>query len=180
MNLWRQFGATEFIYAAPQAPYPFLKGDEIGFSWATGSHKAPHITARAKELSIDYIARATEEVSKHYKVGDVYLMGFSQGGTYTYNAGIRNPYLFKGLICFAGWLDTEWVTLQSIAAAKNLRVFIGHGIRDQVVRYQNAIEARNTLEKYGYDVTFYSSDGGHIVTEKAVGEVLEWIESTGD
>ncbi|OYD13956.1 hypothetical protein CH330_09750 [candidate division WOR-3 bacterium JGI_Cruoil_03_51_56] len=176
ITLWKRFGQSEFIYAAPQAPYPFSVGKEIGYSWYTRIPGDSAKTALSKMMSENYIIDIVREMSRRYKTNGVYLLGFSQGCGFTYTTGIKHHELFKGLICFGGWLDTDWLSEEAIEAAKGLRIFIAHGKQDNVVEYDNGAKARNLLKKHGYDVTFRDFKGGHTVNEEVLKQAVKWMK----
>jgi phospholipase/carboxylesterase len=117
-----------------------------------------------------------QDLGERYNIDEVYLLGYSQGAFFAYNSGIKNHHLFKGLICFSGWLDTDWIKEKSIKAAKDLRVFIAHGTKDRSVKYEEGIKAKDVLTSYGYDVTFRDFEGGHTVPEEVFKQAVEWME----
>ncbi len=176
ITLWERFESPNFIYASPRAPYPFKVGKDIGYSWGTWDPEDESVEERATEMSEDYIVGVVNDLTQRYNVDEVYLLGFSQGCAFAYTAGISNYGLLDGLICFGGWLDTEWLSEESIEAAADLRIFIAHGTEDRMVEYEVGIEARDTLTKYGYDVSFYEFDGAHSVPEEALQAVEEWMK----
>ena len=77
------------------------------------------------QMTEEYVLAVLDALKSQYKIGDVYLLGFSQGCALTYLTGLHHPELFKGIICFGGWLQQDRVTLAQMQAAKGLRVFIG-------------------------------------------------------
>jgi predicted esterase len=172
--LWKRFGDSSLIFAAPQAPYPFSSGSPLGFSWFTGDDSATGV--RATGLTEDYVAGVARELTRRYKTNRTYLLGFSQGCALTYQAGIRNHGLFDGLICFGGWLDTTELRPAMLDAAKKLRVFIGHGKQDRMVEYRAGEMARDILKQHGYDVTFESFDGGHTVDANTLKKFAPWLK----
>jgi predicted esterase len=175
ITLWEKFADRELIYASPQAPYPFLVGNGIGYSWANWIPGHRWMSERATLMTENYIAHVVKNLQHKYKVSDTYLMGFSQGCAFTYQAGIKNHELFKGLICFGGWLDVDWIGEAAIEAAKDLRIFIVHGTEDRMVEFAAGEESRDHLEGLGYDVTFYEFDGAHTVPEEALQAAEAWM-----
>ncbi|MCD6118219.1 hypothetical protein J7K50_00065 [bacterium] len=171
----RNIDSTDFIYASLQAPYPFLSGIGLGYSWSIWDENEPMLWPKSSSKTENYIARAVTELEKRYSIDDVYLMGFSQGCGFTYQAGMRNPELFEGIICFGGWLDTDWIGEDRISAASGLRVFIAHGNTDRMVEFESGENAWNYLLDRGYDVTFYEFDGAHTVPEEALKLAVEWM-----
>ncbi|TET81823.1 hypothetical protein E3J38_03245 [candidate division TA06 bacterium] len=175
ITLWEKFGKPDFIYASPQAPYPFSSGKEIGYSWRLRGPGQKGLGKKTSAMSDDYVALVVENLRKRYKIDEAYLLGFSQGCAQTYTTGLRYSPLFKGLICFGGWLDEDWLTDTSVKGAKGLRVFIAHGTEDGVVEHEAGIKAKDFLTKYGYDVTSYNFEGGHRVPEEAAKKAIEWM-----
>jgi phospholipase/carboxylesterase len=176
ITLWERFANRDFIYASPRAPYPFLVGEWVGYSWDVRIHGHRLMTQRATAMTEAYVARVVKELTHRYKAEDVYLLGFSQGCAFAYQAGIKNHELFHGLICFGGWLDTDWLSEECIGAANELRVFIAHGTEDRMVDYESGIAARDYLEEHGYHITFYEFDGAHSVPEDALQEAERWMK----
>lgn len=179
MGLWERFATRNFIFASLQAPYAFSVGNELGYSWVTGLPGDEALEKQVTLASVDYVARAVEELRGRYGVGEVYLLGFSQGCTLTYLTGILHHEFFDGIICFAGWLDTDILTDEVIAAANHLRVFIAHGTEDRMVPFESSEEARDTLLKHGYSVTFHQFAGAHRVPEEPLRAAEAWMKDAG-
>ena len=176
IRLWERFGENpDFIYAAPQAPYAFELGD-MGYSWDTwipdDSVKMADVSKRTEQYVLDVI----DYFQNAYNINKVFLTGFSQGGGYTYMIGIKNHEVFDGIMPLGGWLDSEWIGEEKLKAAKDLPVFIGHGEKDKRVEFKAAKKAKKTLKKLGYDVTFFTFDGGHAVPEEECQALVEWMK----
>ena len=125
------------------------------------------------ELSIQYILTAVQALEEKFHPDEVYLLGFSQGGTMTYQTAIGNHERFKGFMVFGSWYRPEWFPENEVAAANHLRVFVGHGRQDGVV--ERSTTSRDILEAAGYDVTLYDYDGGHMIAVSAIEEMFEWM-----
>jgi phospholipase/carboxylesterase len=181
IGLYGKFQNHDFIYATPRAPFPFFNGTNLGFSWVADDPNNVGFGKRSIDLAVEYVAGAVGQLKERYNVGDVYLLGFSQGCGLAYMAGIKHHELFNGLICFGGWVDTDYLDEETIQAGNDLRIFIGHATDDRVVEYQNAVDARDLLMGYGYDVTFFDYTGGHSVPEIAIAQVEQWLKgAVGD
>jgi phospholipase/carboxylesterase len=177
INLWNRFGDDpQFIYASPEAPYPFVPGDKMGYSWQEWMPEDKAASDGARTLAEEYVVNVISELRECYRIGDVWLMGFSQGGMMTYCVGLKHPKLFKGIMPFGGWLDSEWIGEDAIEAAKGLPVFIGHGSKDPVVDPKRAEEAEELLKQHGFDVTLLKFDGVHEVPEELLKAAREWME----
>jgi len=176
ITLWQKFAGRDFIYASPQAPYPFSVGSGVGYSWSKRIPEQKFMTDHATKMTERYIVSVVNGLAMKYNVSETYLMGFSQGCGFTYMAGIKHHELFDGLICFGGWLDTDWLDDEDIREANELRVFIAHGNEDRMVDFESGTAARDYLIDMDYDVTFYEFDGAHTVPEEALQAAEEWME----
>lgn len=177
VTLYDKFKNHDFIYATPRAPYPFNTGGGLGYSWDKWDPMNEDFWAMSTEATIAYVAGAVEQLGNRYNVDDVYLMGFSQGCALTYLAGLSHHELFDGLICFGGWLNTDYLGDDVIAAGNDTRVFIGHGVDDNMVEFEAGEVSRDTLLDLGFDVTFYDFVGGHRVPEEMVWAVERWMKA---
>ncbi|MFQ5906518.1 MAG: hypothetical protein ACE5JA_08090 [bacterium] len=177
ITLWEKMGEPELIFASPQAPYAFSVGGGVGYSWGIRVSGDEELWEKASAMTEEYIVEAVQNLSKHYKADRVYLLGFSQGCAFAYGAGVKHHSLFDGLICFGGWLDTDWLTEEAVRAARGLKVFIAHGKDDRVVKYEEGIKAKEILENHGWSVTFRDFRGGHRVPAEAARQAAEWIRT---
>jgi len=178
VGLWKRFDSPQFIYAVPQAPYPYLRGNEQGYSWEAPLPDEDPAGERSKLMAEDYVAKLVKHLKNEYKVGDAYLLGFSQGCGMTYTTGIKNHELFKGLICFGGWFSKDRLVKKAgidLNEMNDLRVFIAHGSKDNMVKPEEGLKARDILKEHGYNVTFYEFDGGHQVPKEALLAAQKWM-----
>ena len=168
------FAEAGVIYAVLQAPYALAMAGRIGYSWNLRGVDNDAGDQGENALSIQYILEAVDTLEEKFSPEAVYLMGFSQGGTMTYQTALANPDRFAGFAVFGSWYRPEWFSEQELAAANALRVFIGHGLQDGVVERSTA--SRDILEAAGYDVTLYDYEGGHMIARSAMGEMFQWID----
>lgn len=176
IQLWERFDNPDFIYAAPQAPYPFSTGNDLGYSWKKRDLEDEELFGRANMATLEYVISTVEMLKSQFNVSDVYLLGFSQGCAATYITGIKYYDMFNGLICFGGWLDTTIVSTDEILAAVDLPFFIAHGKNDGVVTPEAGTLSRDHLQALGCDVTFVDFDGGHEVPEEVLQQVQVWMK----
>ena len=175
-KLRKKFAEPEFIFAVPEAPYPLALKRGIGYSWrADVPPELESVMRESYAASSRYIIELVEGLRGRYNVGDVYLLGFSQGAWLAYGAAIRNPAVFTGLICCSGSFRNAELTAAELDAGAGLRVFISQGEGDGDVAYAEATAAYEALETFGYDVTFRGFDGGHEVPPEVLREVEAWM-----
>ena len=190
ITIWDQIPNKNFIYAVPQAPYPLVVDSKLMFDWAMWPSGDVDLISRATELSEKYIVDVIQELSNLHNIGDVYLLGFSQGAIFAYLVGIKQTHLFNGIISlsgpglltplknpFASSSGSNWLNEEEIQSAKKLRVFITHGKKDQAAKYDLGIRSRDILIKHGHDVIFRDFVGGHsIPPDPILGEIADWIK----
>lgn len=100
------------------------------------------------------------------------LGGFSDGASYALSIGLRNGDLFTHLGAFApGFMRAE-------PRIGRPRIFISHGTADEVLPLERTgAPVRAQLERWGYDVTFRTFDGGHGIHPDHLEESLEWLRA---
>ncbi len=176
IKLWDRFAEHDFVFASLQAPYSFSAGSDTGYSWITGLPDDEEFWKQVSTASQDYVAGAIGQLCREYNIGSVYLLGFSQGCTLAYLTGIHHHDIIDGIICFAGWLETDLLTDDDLDAASRLRVFIAHGIHDRMVQLEASYKARDTLLEHDYTVTLCEFDGAHHVPEEPLQAAEAWMK----
>jgi phospholipase/carboxylesterase len=176
------FTENNFIFASPQGPY--LKAQSNGkldarYSWEIQISDT-EVWKKGVAFTENYVLNVVNYFKSNYKIKNVYLFGFSQGAAFTYIIGIKQYEQFEGIIVLGGRLlptdeDYSVITDEEILKAKNLNVFIGHGMKDNIIELKYAKSAKARLKKAGYNVTFYTYDEGHILTLPLIQEVIKWI-----
>ncbi len=169
------FAQAGVVYAVLQAPYALAMAGRIGYSWNLRGVDNDAGDQGESELSIEYILEAIDMLVEKLDPESVYLMGFSQGGTMTYQTAIAHHERFAGFMVFGSWYRPEWFSEEEVAAANHLRVFVGHGRQDGVVERSNT--SRDILDAAGYDVTLYDYEGGHMIARSAIDEMFAWMRT---
>lgn len=60
---------------------------------------------------------------------------------------------------------------------KRIPIFMGHGKRDQVVRYKWGMESKELLDQMGLEVTWKAYDDlQHSATPAEISDVEQWME----
>ena len=173
-GLWRAFEDHDLIFACPRAPFEMEGVDFRGYTWMIGEPES-EVFERAAPVAEEYVLGVVEDLKSRYDVSSVWLMGHSQGAGFTYQIGLRNPDVFSGLMPNAGWLDREWIPDSVLAAASDVPVFVIHGHEDEIVEYQAALDAVETLEEFGYRVELFDFRGGHTVPEEGLQAARQWM-----
>ena len=153
--VWHEAAATSgFILVTPQGEDRTEEG--IGWSWG---RDAEEIVRR----SIDATTRSVRTDESH-----IFLTGFSQGGTLTYEIALRHPHLFRGIAPVgAGRTLPDPARLDLLS---RMRVYIGHGELephlDEVRRFAADLGSR------GSTVMLREYQGvGHALPDSATAEL---------
>ncbi|MDZ4182747.1 MAG: alpha/beta hydrolase-fold protein, partial [Candidatus Cloacimonadaceae bacterium] len=146
----------ELIMIVPEAPFVIPFNKETGYSWSPLENRDHPIWEPSYTQLESAILKLVREVKSEHRTGKTLLMGFSQGCAYTYLIGLNNPGAFDALLAFGGWLETEVLTDDILAAAKDTSVFIVHGTSDRVIGFNAAEAAYARLTDLHYDVVLHS------------------------
>lgn len=174
--IWDRLADRQLILAIPETPYAMPGGTPLGYSWNPGlGDEQPEIDKIAAEGLAAYIAAVVTALRGQYNIGDVYLLGFSQGGALAYALGVAQPQLYKGIIVFGGPYEAEMLAPEALAAGRGLRVFIAHGNDDRVVPPDCSRDAAALFKAAGYDVTYVTFAGGHTVDAETLKQAEKWM-----
>jgi phospholipase/carboxylesterase len=168
--------AASFFVAVPQGEYPGAGG---GYSWFEAT-----TDRRDWELSdahvVATVVALVEALRSHYRIGKVFVLGFSQGASLAYLTALRNPSLVAGVVAISGGLppiDTAGaiVHAQDVAAARSVRVFVARGTEDPYVSRRAFLGQRDFFASRGYAVTAFEFPGGHEVPDAVMSRVRAWL-----
>ncbi len=181
VKIWSILDAHSFIMAIPQAPYeafPNTYKRLSQYSWDAGVNSL-EVYKRSDNLNAEFILNIKNHLKKDYKIDKTFVMGFSQGGGYTYSIGIKNPDQFDGIICFGSRMPDykkyPWfLSEDDIQKGNDLKVFIAHGKTDPYA-YKGAVSARKVLRKNKYEVRLQLFEGGHFIDPQAFKSAIHWM-----
>jgi len=166
-----------FIVALPEAAYPMLVGQKLGYDWFLYHQGDDALQLRAGKLEAeDHLPAVVTDLRRRYRVDDVYVLGFSQGAIVAVVTGVNNNGLFDGIITFGlPAFDTAWFRDHALRTGRDLRILLVHGDQDQRAPIEYAQQARDTFRTAGYDVTFRTFSGGHSVPNDELAFVQRWV-----
>ena len=125
------------------------------------------------------IGRFISEMKEKYRLEEIYLGGFSQGGIMSYSVGLGNPGQVDGVISFSGRIleDVQKSTTPN-NEHKALRLFLAHGIQDNTLPIHYARQAKSWLEQIGVDLTYHEYEMGHQINQQVLTDLKKWLAST--
>jgi len=87
----------------------------------------------------------------------IVLAGFSQGGALALYTGLRHPQRLAGIVALSTYLiDGGALAVEASPANRNVPIFMAHGTRDPVVRFEWAELSRQALTNGGWTVEWHT------------------------
>jgi phospholipase/carboxylesterase len=87
----------------------------------------------------------------------IVLAGFSQGGALALYAGLRPPQRLAGIVALSTYLiDGGALAVEASPANRDVPIFMAHGTRDPVVRFEWAEQSRQALTQGGWKVEWHT------------------------
>ncbi len=125
------------------------------------------------------IPELVAELKKKYRIGRVYLHGYSAGGHVGYLLVLKNPKVFDGFIPMAGALRRGMVSDAELKNAVNLPIFAIQGAVDAVVPLKAAEQSLELLRQNGALTHLFKHEGGHTPPPnypKVLADAVKWID----
>ena len=106
----------------------------------------------------------------------IILAGFSQGGAVAYLTGLTHAEPLAGIVALSTYMPSpQQVQEAATTAAKNIPVFIAHGLYDDVVSLQMGEIARDVVQQLGCDFVWETYPMGHEVCAPEIQSLGEWF-----
>ncbi len=172
INLREAMGARTAIFAAPQGAYPAGPG----YSWFLDTQDRA-VWPRADALMLDQLLGTLHGLRQRHHIGNVYLLGHSQGAGVAYLLATRARSEVSGLLCFGAGDPLDMADTTGWVATKGLPVFLSHGRQDAVVPFSKALAAQTFFQAQGVAVTFEPYIGGHGLETAPLRKAWAWIEA---
>lgn len=108
------------------------------------------------------------------------LVGFSQGAAVSAALLLSEPGLVRGVALLAGFLPEVAHGWAAPGLLAGKRVFITHGLKDEIVPVVEARRARETLSSAGAYVTYSEHPVAHKLSPPGLRELRRWLTTTLD
>ncbi|MBX7150025.1 hypothetical protein K1X84_00195 [bacterium] len=112
-----------------------------GWSWTTGSEKN--------------IRMAIDEVQKKIPIASrqIFIGGFSAGGSLSYYLGLKYPHVFSGIVALGASFDPKSLTsIQNSQLLQGKKIYIGHGMLEDNFE-SSALVAESEFKKLGASIS---------------------------
>jgi phospholipase/carboxylesterase len=172
------FFADEWRIISFQAPISLGFG---GWAWAeldlNNLRRYPKPEQRI--TSRNAIIKSIKTLKKEFNIKskNSYLLGFSQGATFTLLSGLTNPSEFNGLIAICGFYKAEEDIKEiDIEKIKNLEIFVSNGTADEVIPIHMGRMTNLGLKKVDLSHTYNEYDTGHTISNDCLNDILFWLQ----
>lgn len=117
-----------------------------------------------------------EVVGLNNDYSKVFIGGFSQGGCMSLYGGLASPYNFGGIICLSGLLF-PFINVP-VNEKKDLPIFIGHGVEDEVIPVHHAEASYKGLFDGNYftNLTYKKYDFPHTIDYEELNDLKKFFE----
>ena len=111
-----------------------------------------------------------------YKIDELFVGGFSQGGIMSYSIGLIWPHLVQGIFALSSRILPEIrPSVKKDDALQQVPVFIAHGIHDLTLPVLYAREARAYLEGLNIYPSYHEYEMGHQIKEVELLDLVNWL-----
>jgi phospholipase/carboxylesterase len=141
----------------------------IGYAWEPNGRCSQHLE--------EYFFQAIEQTRRNYHIHSerIYLAGFCEGACLAYRLGLQFPEKFAGVISLNGSMPRGDGPLFRLPQARQLRVFVGHGIANAFVPLTIARQDFRLLYMAGLDVRLHTYRATHRLHPDMLRDINRWL-----
>lgn len=103
----------------------------------------------------------------------VVLAGFSQGAVVSLAAAAQGVPGLVGVAAMSGYLPQ--FLQPTLAGLRDVRLFMGHGERDEVIPFALGKAGRDTLAEYGATVDWHGYAMPHTISQQEIQDMAGWL-----
>jgi len=165
----------DVLVVSPRGLYTIGAGRHAWYNvdFSTGK---PAINIEQEEESRKTLLLFIKQLKQQYKLEEVYLGGFSQGAIMSFTLGLTHPSEITGIIALSGRiLDEIKPLLQRDAALHKLKVFLAHGVHDNMLTVEYAREAKVYLNSLDIQLSYHEYPMAHQINKDVLDDLIEWI-----
>jgi len=168
-------------FVLPDAPLLLPGYPQGAYAWYDFQTNEPQGFQTSREHLFKLMDRFANDPNLRPKAGEekktapVYLMGFSQGGVLSLEAGLLWKGGVRGICSMSGYMPNEWDVLQKAEAPFETPILLVHGTEDSVVPVAGSEKAMEALTTAGYHPDLQTFDMDHTITEDSLGAVREFL-----
>jgi len=171
---------ADLTLVAPRAPFPGMPwGYGPGWAWYRflGANRPEPESFSAAQRALDELIE-TLPGTLPVAPGEIYLGGFSQGGTMSLGYALRNPGRVAGVLNFSGFLPDHPEVRADAETVRGTRFFWGHGTQDANIPFALAAEGRRSLAQAGADLEARDYPIGHWIAPEELSDAVRWLQGS--
>lgn len=176
-NLWIE-SLPNTIFLSPNAPFE-CDFSSNAYQWFELTSISPDSIGDGLKKAGPYLNAYIDHVSNTFKVKEknIFFVGFSQGTMMALYHLCKRENRCAGLLGYSGLLFENENFKSEIKSKFPIKLY--HGKKDELINYQNSIEASKKLKKFGFDIDYSLSDDlGHGIDDKGIQLGLNFIKKT--
>ena len=176
-NLWIE-SLPNTIFLSPNAPFE-CDFSPNAYQWFELTSISPDSIGDGLKKAGPYLNDYIDHVSNTFKVEEknIFFVGFSQGTMMALYHLCKRENRCAGLLGYSGLLFENENFKSEIKSKFPIKLY--HGKKDELINYQNSIEASKKLKKFGFDIDYSLSDElGHGIDDKGIQIGLNFIKKT--
>jgi len=176
-NLWIE-SLPNTIFLSPNAPFE-CDFSPNAYQWFELTSISPDSIGDGLKKAGPYLNDYIDHVSNTFKVKEknIFFVGFSQGTMMALYHLCKRENRCAGLLGYSGLLFENENFKSEIKSKFPIKLY--HGKKDELINYQNSIEASKKLKKFGFDIDYSLSDDlGHGIDDKGIQLGLNFIKKT--
>ncbi len=175
--LWKELKNKDIIFIVPESPFSLLESTEAVLKWGPLENYSKVYSDEVYQKGETTVVGILKNAKQLFHIKQTWMLGFSQGASFSYLIPFHYPEMFDGIAPLSGWFVQTGMAQEDYDRCKHIKVLISHGTMDPVVLYRQGEEAADTLTKAGLTVQFLPFKGTHIVNHDAVKDMVKWIRS---
>jgi phospholipase/carboxylesterase len=168
------------LFVLPDAPIS-LSGSSEAFAWYDQSTQSRPDVEKSRDYLFEIMDRFSLEDSSPSASGKlpeprpILIMGFSQGGVMSLEAGLNYKGKIKAIVSMSGYMADPGKTLAHASAPFKTPILLVHGTEDHIVSEEWTHTTLEALIKAGYHPVLKEFPMRHQITSDSLGEVSKFL-----
>jgi phospholipase/carboxylesterase len=169
------------LFVLPDAPISLPDSSE-SFAWYDMRTQSRPDIEKSRDYLFGIMDRFSREDSSPSASGrlpkprPIILMGFSQGGVMSLEAGLNYKGKIKAIVSMSGYMGDPGKTLAHPLAPFKTPILMVHGTRDHIVPEAITHSTLEALIKAGYHPVLEEFPMEHQITGESLGEVSKFLQ----
>jgi phospholipase/carboxylesterase len=168
-------------FVLPDAPLHLPGYPEMAYAWYNFEVHDRREVMKSREYLFNVMDRFANDPNlrpgpdREKETKPLVLMGFSQGGVMSLEAGLNYKGKIAAIVSMSGYMPDPYETLTRAEAPFDTPILLVHGTGDEVVPVEGSRRAAQVLKEVGYSPILLEFPMGHQITEDSLKAVREFI-----